>query len=85
MSLDIKILDIYGMSETSGPHTLVTNESLAGKMAADKKCGYSSCGKILCDSFKSKLVSPGNEGLTAEKKLVGADLAEIEGETLETA
>jgi long-chain-fatty-acid--CoA ligase ACSBG len=69
MSLDIKILDIYGMSETSGPHTLVTNESLAGKMAADKKNGYSSCGKVLCDSFKSKLVSPGNEGITEEKEL----------------
>jgi long-chain-fatty-acid--CoA ligase ACSBG len=68
LSLDIQILEAYGMSETTGAHTFVTNDTFADKIKADQAVGGNSCGKAVAP-FKTKLVRPGNDDITADKEL----------------
>jgi long-chain-fatty-acid--CoA ligase ACSBG len=58
LSLDIRLLELYGMSETSGAHTINTPER--------NKVGTVGCA---LPGLKSKLTRPGNSEVTEDKEL----------------
>jgi len=60
LSLDIMILELYGMSETTGGHTFNTVS----------KFKMSSVGAPLAECYKSKLMRPTNDEVTEEKELL---------------
>jgi len=60
LSLDIMILELYGMSETTGGHTFNTAS----------KFKMSSVGAPLAECYKSKLMRPTNDEVTEEKELL---------------
>merc|ERR1712127_255390 len=59
LSLDIRILELYGMSESSGPHTFNTVE----------KNRMGSVG-VLMASAQSQLIRPNNDDVTEDKELM---------------
>jgi len=59
LSLDIKILEVYGMSESSGPHTI----------SSPDKFKFGSVGSLL-PSLHSQLIKAGNEEVTDDKELM---------------
>ncbi|XP_008334164.1 long-chain-fatty-acid--CoA ligase ACSBG2-like [Cynoglossus semilaevis] len=52
MSLNIPLMELYGMSESSGPHTVSVNHDYS----------ITSCGKVM-PGCKTKLENPDNEGI----------------------